>query len=377
MANLRVKMEFPDGFELAETSPSSIGNNEWQVGVVNRGQGGRIAMKGTMRGGVQEAKIFRATIGMWNEGEYTLLKEVVRGIEISEPRLLVSQIINGSADYIASAGDTLHYEVFFKNVSDRNLENLFLIVNLDGRPYDMQSIKMTNGKFQQGDNSLVWEARDVSKLRFLGRGEEGRVEFWVNVKENWEVFSPQDKNFVLRNRVLLSDAKSEFQTKIKAKLSVGQAGYFEDEIFGNEGPIPPEVGKSTTYTIIWKVSNSYNDVRNAKVKATLPSEVEMTGKIFPEGGSLTFDSASREVVWAIGDMAAGQGIFNEMSSVAFQIKFTPSDSQRNQTPVLIQEAQIVGDDTFTGQTVQAKDDSINTTLPDDDHVSEDQGKVKN
>lgn len=47
--------------------------------------------------------------------------------------------------------------------------------------------------------------------------------------------------------------------------------------FGNSGPMPPRVGQNTTYTILWSITNSSNDVSRAKVTAVLPLYVKWTG----------------------------------------------------------------------------------------------------
>lgn len=365
LTDLRIKMAYPVGYQFQSASPTPVGSEEWKIGVLNKGEGGRITIKGKLEGQVQEVKIFKATIGSWKEGEFTVLGEINRGIEITKPKLLVSQMINGGQPSSVSPGETLHYEILFRNASDRNLENLFLIVNLDGRPFDLDTVRVEKGKFQKGDTSLLWEARDVPKLRFLGRGEEGRVEFWVNVRQEWETFSPEDTNFTLRNRVLLSDVSEEFEVKVNAKVTIDQAAYFQDEVFGNQGPMPPRVGDSTTYTVIWQVKNSYNDVRNVKVKATLPSWVSLAGRMFPENSAFTFDSQSRELVWDVGDAKAGTGTHNPVISLAFQIRFTPDFSQRGTAPQLIGEVRITGDDAFTERSLSSADSPLDTNLPDD------------
>ena len=95
--------------------------------------------------GCQEAKTLKATLGTWKEGKFTLLREAIKGIEITRTRLLIGQEVNGSSNYIASPGDTLHYVILFKNVSEKTLENLFLVVSLEGRPFDLESIKSDSG----------------------------------------------------------------------------------------------------------------------------------------------------------------------------------------------------------------------------------------
>lgn len=340
LSGLRVRIEYPAGFSFQQSSPASVGNNEWGIGVLNKADGGRISIKGVLQGNVGEAKLFSASIGTWKDGDFTLLRETTKGIELTKPRLFISQVVNGSVGYIASLGDTLHYEIFFKNISDRNFENLFLIVDLDGRPFDFSSVRVDKGNFTKGSSSLIWEARDIPELRFLGQGEQGTVDFWINVQEGWDIASPQEKNFALKSKVLLSDAKEEFETKLNSKLEVEQAGYFQDEIFGNSGPLPPKTGEITTYTIIWKAKNYYNDVKSVRVKAQLPLGVELTGQIFPEDSPLTFDSLSRELVWEVGGMGASSGILTPAPSVAFQVSTSSSGT-------LIGQATIRAEDDYT------------------------------
>jgi hypothetical protein len=45
----------------------------------------------------------------------------------------------------------------------------------------------------------------------------------------------------------------------------------------NTGPIPPKAEVPTTYTVIWGISNSFNQVSGIEVRAGLPSYVKWTG----------------------------------------------------------------------------------------------------
>lgn len=376
LSGLRVRIEYPDGFSFQQSSPSSPGENEWGIGVLNRADGGRISIKGILKGDVGEAKLFSATIGTWKDGDFTLLAETTKGIQLTKPRLFISQVVNGSVGYIASPGDTLHYEIFFKNISDKDFESLFLIVDLEGRPFDFSSVQVSEGSFTKGSNSLIWEARDIPRLQFLGRGEQGSVDFWINLQDDWDIISPQEKNFALKSRVLLSDVKEEFEIKINSRITVEQTGYFQDEVFGNSGPLPLKVGERTTYTITWKARNYYNDVKSVRVKAQLPVGVELTGQIFPESSPLAFDSVSRELVWEVGGMGASSGILTPAPSVTFQISLIPSDSQKGTTPMLIGQAIIRAEDDYTERLLSSSDSLITTALLDDETISPQMGVVQ-
>ena len=376
LSNLRIIVEYPLGFEFLESRPKALEKTEWEISILNKAEGGRIEIQGKLSGEIKEQKIFKAKLGIWQENQFVLLKEVIRGVEISRPLLSIYQQINGVKNYIANPGDLLHYEIFFRNIGEESFSNLFLISRLEDRTLDFETIKSELGQFNPGDNSLIWDWRQIPKLRFLGQGEEGKVEFWINLKEKWEQVSPQDKNFTLKNRVILSQVKEEFETKINSKLEISQKGYFQDEVFGNSGPIPPKVGEMTSYTIIWQVKNYYNDLKNVKVKTTLPENVKLTGKIFPEDSRLTFDLKSREMVWEIGDLEAGKGVLNPSPNVSFQIALIPTSNQKGQILPIINEAKISGEDQWTESILENTAPLIDTTLPDDETITSEMGIVQ-
>jgi len=376
LSNLRVKIEYPSGFEFIASQPQALEKTEWDLPILNKAEGGRIEIRGKLTGEIKEQKIFRATLGIWQDGEFILLKETVRGVEILKSSLSIFQQVNGFSQYIASPGDFLHYEIFFRNIGEGPFQDLFLAVTLEGRAFDYETIKTEFGQFNKGDNSIVWDWRQVPKLRFLGQGDEGKVEFWINLKKDWEQSSIQDKNFTLKNKIILSQVKEEFETKINSRLEISQKGFFQDEIFGNSGPLAPKVGESTTYTVIWQAKNYYNDVKNVKIKATLSSGVKLTGRISPENSRLTFDSQSKEIIWELGDLQAGTGNITPAPNVAFQISFTPDFSQRGLIPLLVSQAKIIGEDYWTGGNLEVTSPAIDTALPDDPTVNEEMGRVQ-
>jgi len=374
LTDLRIQVDYPSGFEFIESSPKSIEKNEWVIPVLNKSQGGRIEVSGYLSGEIGEARIFRAKLGIWREGEFISLKETEKGVEIIKPSIYLRQEINGNPKYVALPGDWLHYEIYFKNIGDDDLNNLFMISNLEGEAFDFQTIKSDLGNFEPGDNSVIFDWRRVSKLQYLAPTEEGKADFWIKLKDDLG----NVKNPVLRNKVFVSQVKEEFVTRISSKLEIVQKGYFQDEVFGNSGPIPPKVGEKTTYTIIWQVKNYYSDVKDVKVKAVLPTQVNLTGKIFPEeeASKFSFDSESREIVWLVRDLERGKGVLTPAPNIAFQIEFLPEEGQFGQTPEIIGQAKIAGEDSWTEMTLQSVASAINTTLPDDPTIVEEMGRVR-
>ena len=372
-SDLRLTVEYPEDFEFLEAEPRGLEKNEWEIPFLKKAEGGRIKIKGKLKGEAGEKQNFKAKLGMWQEGEFILLKETEKEIEAINPLLYISQRINGFSDYVASPGEELHYEIFFKNIGATPFENQFLLARLDGSAFDLSTLKAGSGEYKSNDNLIIWDWKKVPELRFLDVQDEGKVEFEVKLKEDWP-FSESEINAVIENKVNISQISQEFQTKVNSRLEVSQKGYFESEIFGNSGPFPPKVGETTTFTIIWQAKNYYNDVKNVKVKATLPQGVELTGKISPQEQSskFSFDLQSREIVWVVTDgevLGAGTGILNPAPNVAFQVALTPGSGQGEILPI-INEVRIEGEDQWTEIVIGNIDGEIDTTLPDDPTVTE-------
>jgi len=350
LTDLSIRIEYPEGFEYLGSTPSGFDKTEWEIPLLNRADGGRIEIRGRLSGELKAHKIFKATIGIWQNDEFIPLKEITRGTEITKPQLSVFQQINGSSNYIASPGEILHYEIFFRNISDDPFKDLFLIVSLDGDGFDYDTTKVSSGQFKKGDHTIVWDWRTVPKLKFLSRGEEGKVEFWIDLKDDWS------NNATLKSSILISEIKEEFETKVNSNLKITQRADYNDEVFGNSGPNPPEVGQPTTYTVMWNVSNSLNDVNNVRVRATLPSNVSLTGKIFPdsESSKFAYDSGSREIIWMLGNLEK-----ENSPSIAFQVTLTPSSSG---VATIIREARVNGEDQWTEVFIDHTAGSINTSV---------------
>lgn len=373
LSDLGIKVQYPEGFEFLDSKPKALEKTDWNIGLLNRAQGGRIEITGVLNGETDESKIFTAQIGLWKDGQFVLLKDTNHGIQIGKSSLYILQEINNNPKYVANPGDLLDYEITFKNIGDQPAENILMLVNLEGDGFDFDSVKVTSGRFEKEGRRIIWDYTQVPDLKSLLPTEEGKVEFWVKVKDDL----PQDlRNSVIKDTISLDNLREEFSTKINSKLEFSQKAYYQDDFFGNSGPVPPRVGEVTTYTIMWQVKNYNNDLKNVKIRATLPDWIRLTGEIIPKDARFSFDSASKEIVWDIGDLTAGSGVSTVAPTVAFQVAFTPNPSQRGQTPDIISEARITADDTWTESTIEKTAPAVNTTLPDDPSMGQGMGIVQ-
>lgn len=375
LTDLRVNIDYPSGYAFSQSTPKSLDKNEWSIPVLNKNQSGIIDVTGQLSGELGEGKVFRARIGMWKDGQYVPLKEIEKGAKIVKPTVAIRQTINGDANYVAKPGEWLHYEVYYKNISDSELYNLVLVDKLAGDLYDFATIKSDAGNFQQGDSSIIFDWKQNNQLAYLPTMDEGKAEFWIKLKDDLSRLSQPELN----NKVMIGPAREDFITKISSKLELAQKAFFNDEIFGNSGPFPPQVGLPTTYTVTWQAKNYYSDVKGVVAKAVLPPEAQFnSGKVFPEdqSGKLIYDGNTRELVWNIGDMTAGQGLISNPLNISFQVTVMPMSSQALGQAGIIGEALIRGEDSWTDTTLESKAPAVDTVALSDGGMTQDKGIVQ-
>jgi len=63
-------------------------------------------------------------------------------------------------------------------------------------------------------------------------------------------------------------------------------------------------------------------------------------------------------------------------TLAFQVALTPYSAQIGKTVVLIGEVGVIGQDKFTQDILSSKASEVDTTLPDDETITEQQGIVQ-
>jgi hypothetical protein len=367
LENLSLKIDSVSGFDLKSTNPSSLDNLEWKLQTLNKAQGGRITVSGTVSSSAEQNLKFSASIGMWQGGNFVVIKQTEINAEVIQPLLYISQQVNGSSDYVASPGEVLNYKVSFKNIGSGAFDNLFMIVRLNSPALDMSTIQASGGQAQSNDNMIVWASDRNPQLRHLNSQEEGEVNFSVKVKSDWNNSNQDQDNAVINNEVNISQITQKFSVKINSGLMISQKGYYKNSEIANSGPVPPQVNKETTYTIVWDIKNYFSDAKNVKVKAVLPENVSLTGKLMPQNelSKFSFDSASKEIVWSVGDILAGTGVAGDPVSLSFQVLLKPLLSQKGKVAPIIGAAQISGENQFTNTTITAQDSGIDTSLPDD------------
>jgi hypothetical protein len=314
---VNINLELPDEFiyESADTEPSKKEEKflSWSIENLASNAGGKFILKGKIQAIEQGEKEMKISINASENDERTFEYIKKRAIvKVEEIPVIIRQLINGAEEYFAEKGEELEYTIKFKNISESELRGLVINSSLEGK-VDFDSIQVDNGSYDKKTNKIIWSGFNVPKLASFASEEEGEVSFKVKIKDYIEIKKPNEKNFIIKNTVIVSSfnsdsesdniekiiASNESNVKLGASLFVKAKGFFNDDgRIKNEGEIPPAVGKKTEYLIHWNLSSLFNDLNNTRIISILPEGVDWTGNYITSDGKISLGENEKNGAFA-------------------------------------------------------------------------------
>lgn len=374
ISDIRFEFSYPDGFAVQEQIPRPTGTNTWFVPLLRRGEGGRISIKGTLTGKEGEAKIASVILKRGINGEFVDYQKASTSSLISNPLLEIDILVNGSGGYSAHLGDRLQYAVRYKNNSTSNLIGLNLEVKLEGEVYDFEALDTNGGFYDSSSNTILWNAAVVSDFSALPPNKSGEIKFFVGVKESFPSGGVGGRNFFVKASSIIRtpnvpsgiegseiSAVDDLVTRISTRPTFSQTAFYNDPAFGSSGPLPPETGKETVFTIHWQITNPGNDMNSVELRTVLPPGVTWKDIVSVDLGQSepVFDSNKSEVKWTVGVLPQGVGVLTPKYEASFQVGLKPSVV--GQTPTLMKDGRFSGTDSFTKEQIILNVQDITTS----------------
>jgi len=384
--DLRIKMILPDGLTLNEIDPEpDTTNNIWNVESLEESKGERINFEGTILGNSGQTKTIAFVLQRKMGNDFVDFQRVESDISLSAPLLNLSALVNNEEGYVANFGDNLNYNIVFTNRSNSTLSGLTLKATLSDGVFDLTSIDTGDGYFNQSQKSIIWNASINEKLGTLGPGQSGQVNFSVKLKDS----SATGKDLLAKVNLSIESitipegydldkisATQSISTKILSKVNFETNGYYSDPSWPiNSGPVPPKVGKKTTYTIHWKIGSSSSDLTNVFVSSYVLPGVTWENKVKVNQGSIlpVYNPVTGQIIWELPKIPAGAGTSFAKYEAIFQVSITPSINQAGESIDLVRESILSVNDAFTGQVIELQEVRVSTSsILDEDH----QGNVE-
>ena len=385
-SKILLKVDYPLGFVFVSAKPMpSFGNNIWNLGDLSPGALRNISVLGKMTDVFDgEEKTFRIWSGVQSGADKAAIGVVFNSVGhtvlIKKSSIEAKLYINGvyQREYATDSKTTVQGEIRYANNLDTKINDFEIRAKISGNAGNKRTINAPQGFYNSLQDVIIWDKNSQSNFATINPGDSGSVTFsiaplslfssalgilkepLINIvvsvvgKQAIDGYSPKD----------LGSSESKI-IRIISDVGFASKMLYYSGPFSNTGPIPPKVEKETTYTVVWNLSNTANNINKATVHSTLPPWVNFVGSISPPTEDLIYNPSTKEIVWNIGSIQSGTGITETGHEVAFQVAFIPSLSQLGSAPVIINDAILTGHDDFAKVDVRVNKTALNTRLSND------------
>ncbi len=379
LSNLRVEFSVPEDLTKDRENPRSYDEERWiwTIDAIEAGKEHKIQWYGTFGKTSEGTQQVTAHVFLkGDDGQYKKQTESSSLYFLVQPDLE----LNLSGSSIISLGDKTAFTVAYNNPTDLVYRDATISVDLTDTHglWDLETFSSEHGQLL--DNHVIWTKKEVAELDRIEPQEQGTLTFMLTATDELPINeSITEIASTLRPRVTtasIEDVKDALLTKEGLPFTVNvrttstmqsEGRYFDENLEPlGSGPIPPEVGKKTTYVIVWSISNTLNPLEDVNVTAELPDEVTFQSVIeVTHGNPLVYDKKTRTITWTIPRVNAYAGLLRSGPEASFRVSITPDASDVGTTMKLLGRTTMTARDDFTNEEQTETDVAVTTDLEND------------
>lgn len=384
LENVMIVAEYPFGFSFIDTDFDTVlNNNTWRIDTLKPNESKEFQVRGTLAGQNNEERRFFFNVGVESTEEENTIGLALNGLEhfvkISKPFLDFDLLFGGeSADvFVRSSEDVLDGKIILRNTTNQAIRDAEILLTLNEPIFDKFRVRPQNGFFDSQNGILKWNKQTLEQLSFIAPGEIKELSFTIGLLPSIRDDGTINKNPELTLNTSVRGRRSneqavdeEIKTNVLKKIILqtvpvlATTSRYQSEMFTNSGPIPPRADQETTYEVSYDLRNSSSDIENAQMTTRLPQHARWKGIVVPSSEKVSYNEITREITWNIGSLAAGVGYISAPRVVSFQVGIIPSTSQIGESPLLVENNEFVGYDTYTKTNVSTTGKAVSTETVD-------------
>ncbi len=378
------EVQYPFGFKFTSASPAPNRDGLWEIGDLDPGQKVPVTIRGILTGEQGDDRIFRVSVGTRRSVKSTSIETVlaknVFPIAISKPFLGLTVSVAGGestsvapdtgsfqsmtggvgANLVVAPGDDVHVSILWQNNLPTAINDVVIAARLSGLSIDGSTVRTKDGFYRSSDNIVLWDkSTSDGVLAKLTPGARGAVGFTFKVPGSSELAGVVNPKLDISinaagKRISETGVPESLQSSVTKRVAIASdvglvaQGLYYANPFGSVGPMPAKAGKETTYALFFAVTNSTNEIKEARMTARLPLYARWIYR--PTSENIRFNQTDGTITWDIGTIAPGVGLNGTAPRQAIiAIGFTPSVSQIGQEPPLLQDIELWGIDTVKAE----------------------------
>jgi len=283
--------------------------------------------------------------------------------------LRLSLVANGATSNVSiDPGSQLRVTVGYENTGEEPLTGVSLVVDFQAAvgqkvPITWKEASLDNGKLTQ--EGIVFDAKTVgtlptheSKTRNLIFPVKTTVA--VGEAQNWTVAV-----HATVNGVTISSQPLTITLNSDTHFTAAARYFTADGAPLGTGPLPPKVGQTTQYSLLWSVNNTLHALSEVRVSATLPPGATWGNATTASAGTVSYDAASRVVSWTVASAEAS----NTALTASFIVSVTPGASDAGTFVKLLSGSAFRATDGVTASSLQQTGDILTTECTGDAGVT--------
>lgn len=353
---------FPNSFVIENAAPKPIARStSWQIGSIKPGESKAVEITGYFNGSQGELGTFQAKVG--SQGDLPTSIGVVYSAKTKDVTLQPSPLtlgisLSGSGGEIIRYGDKVVLMMKYSNGSGQALENVSFKVSLAGDATLYDSVDPLQGMYSKESKTVLWNKSNLPELAVLAPNAQGVVQISVPIVQRGN--NTPSLKVTFEGLASASDAGDVAATVTKtwnvvSSATVDATTQYKNTNLQNTGPIPPVVGKETSYTGVFKVT-AQSALSMARISFVLPTYVAWKGATSNVPG-ITYNVKSRTIYWEIGPLEQGKVALTEIGLV-----LKPSLGQVDQKPTLTSTIVLDAEDALTKMKVKTTLSPLTTSL---------------
>ncbi|MBT4349961.1 DUF11 domain-containing protein [bacterium] len=330
LVDISLDVLLPDDWITASTTPAKEG--DFWTSSLEPEEEKIVVIKGNFSIDSRVDQLVVAEIGKVVNDDFRRLSRQEHAVIVVNPQFSIDLEINGNSGNItADWDDTLRYQLKITNDSASDIADVQIAALLTG---DLLSWDTLDTVGEYLGEKIIWTTEVDDALTLWTSGETKTFTWEVKL-----IDQPQPErlieNIIMINVAGLSDWE---QLQTISQITVGESLGFNNGVYWHlggrrvgSGLLPPQVGETTGYLVVWSLPQSTGDFDTVTVSTILPPNVSFADEAEVEEGGLVFDEDDRSITWtldAFGDLLLPV-------TTSFMIDLVPTEDDRGQTMTLL------------------------------------------
>jgi len=343
--NVSILPHWPEGFTFLSSDVKQK-NGRFELSAVEVGKTGEIRFNGFL--GVVEDEITFVFDPSFTFGEERYTQNILTHTAPIVPLPLTLQ--HSVEKQRVRPGDEAVITITVQNISDFAVTDVVVGVESDSPFVKQNFVKPEIARVEPGDSKTV--SVRVKLRSTIQQSETSIYEHLVFTTRPTATYTMDDGT-----SARVTSKGSTLSTPLTTPLVLESFARYTaasgDQI--GRGPMPPIVGKETTYWIFWHVDGTTNELSDVRIEGTLPEGVRFTGKqTVSQNGGVTYDSDTKKVVWTSDSIAPTLAPTNKTVGIGFEVGITPTNADNAKFLILMNDIHLSAIDQWTGAIISAQ-----------------------